>query len=108
MRAAVCFCLPAQRRRAPPPRPAPCPLPVILGLAPLRLSFCSAARLWLDRLTCPWLGAVIPSVLTEAETDAVRAHVDQYAHALDTLPPEHQAPMAGPGEFLINTHVTAS
>ena len=41
-------------------------------------------------------------MLTEAETDAVRAHVDQYTHALDTLPPEHQAPMAGPGEFLIN------
>ena len=45
---------------------------------------------------------VIPSVLTREETSKVRAHVEQYSTNPDSLAPHIRAPMAGPGEFLID------
>ena len=45
---------------------------------------------------------VIPSVLSDAETKAVRAHVEAYSKAADGLPPHQRAPIAGPAEFLID------
>jgi hypothetical protein len=45
---------------------------------------------------------VIPSVLTAAETDAVRSHVEAYSRNPESLPPHLRAPMAGPGEFLLD------
>lgn len=45
---------------------------------------------------------VIPSVLTREETSKVRAHVEQYATNPEGLALELRAPMAGPGEFLID------
>lgn len=45
---------------------------------------------------------VIPSVLSEDEISAVRDHVDAYSDDPDSLPEHHRAPMAGPGEFLID------
>lgn len=45
---------------------------------------------------------VIPSVLTEEEVETVRAHLDVYSKDIESLPEHHRAPMAGPGEFLID------
>jgi hypothetical protein len=45
---------------------------------------------------------VIPSVLSAAEIDVVRAHMRTYRTAHDTMPEHHRAPMAGPAEFLID------
>lgn len=45
---------------------------------------------------------VIPSVLSQQETDAVRAHTEALARAPDSLPEAHRAPIAGPAEFLID------
>jgi hypothetical protein len=45
---------------------------------------------------------VIPSVLTREETRKVRAHVEQYSTNPENLAPHIRAPMAGPGEFLID------
>ena len=45
---------------------------------------------------------VIPSALTEAETQTVRAHTETYANDLDSLPEHYRSPIAGPAEFLID------
>jgi hypothetical protein len=45
---------------------------------------------------------VIPNVLTEAETDTVRHHLQTLSKDPDSLPEHHRAPMAGPAEFLID------
>ena len=45
---------------------------------------------------------VIPGVLSSDEAAAVRDHVGTYSDDLESLPEHHRAPMAGPGEFLID------
>ncbi len=45
---------------------------------------------------------VIPSVLTAEEAATVRDHVNVYSDDPDSLPEHHRAPMAGPGESLID------
>lgn len=45
---------------------------------------------------------VIPSVLSQEEIEAVRAHTEAYAREPESLPAHQRAPMAGPAEFLID------
>ena len=45
---------------------------------------------------------VILGVLTEEEIRTVREHTKIYVKDPDSLPTHHQAPIAGPAEFLIN------
>ena len=45
---------------------------------------------------------VIPGVLSTAEIQTVRDHLDAYTQNPDGLPEPHRAPIAGPAEFLID------
>ena len=45
---------------------------------------------------------VIPGVLSRDEIADLRDHVGTYSDDLESLPEHHRAPMAGPGEFLID------
>ena len=45
---------------------------------------------------------VIPGILTEEETRTVREHTETFLTNPENLPEPHRAPIAGPGEFLID------